>query len=38
LSGSAIGGMGASVVFSENAYTDFQDQVRFREDRTTVGG
>ena len=38
LSGSAIGGMGASIVFSENAYTDFQDQVRFREDRTTVGG
>ena len=36
LSSTSVSGGGPSVVFSENAYTDFRSQVEFREDETTI--
>ena len=36
--GSMLSGVSSGVVFSENAYADFQSQVQFREDRTTISG
>ena len=33
-----MGGSSNSVVFSESSYSNFQDQVNFREQRSTIGG
>ncbi len=38
LASTSVSGGGSNVVFSETAYSNFQNQVGFREDRTTIGG
>jgi hypothetical protein len=38
VNGAQLSGNSSRVVFSENAYSDFQNQVQFREDRTTISG
>ncbi len=38
LNSNGVSGGGSNVVFSEGAYSSFQNQVQFREDVSTIGG